>query len=70
MKKCFCRESMWAVFADLRQAVERINRVLLDEKVKLWFERYNNALIAAEERFKITQSKCCCERVDTLKDPK
>lgn len=59
--RCFCIESMQAVFADLRQAVERMERVISDEQIKQWFVGYRDGLCAAQERFRVTQSKCCCE---------
>ena len=60
--KCFCVNSMWATFADLRQAVERMEREISDAQVKQWMVGYRDGLCAAQERFRLTQNKCCCER--------
>ena len=69
-KKCFCIESAQSVFADLRQAVERIEREISDEHVKLWMHGYRDGLCAAQDRFRITQGVCCCERYDLVKESK
>lgn len=60
--KCLCLNSIWAVFGDLRQAVERMEREISDPQVKQWFVGYKDGLCAAQERLRITQGKCCCER--------
>jgi hypothetical protein len=60
--KCFCLLSIWAVFGDLRQAVERMEREISDSHVKQWMQGYRDGLCAAQERFRLTQGKCCCER--------
>jgi hypothetical protein len=66
--KCFCLQSIWAVFGELRQAVERMERQISDEQVKQWMVGYRDGLCAAQERFRITQGKCCCERTaDAIK---
>jgi hypothetical protein len=62
--KCFCLQSIWAVFNDLGIAVERLERSISDEHVKLWIAGYREGLVAAQNRFRITQGKCCCERTD------
>jgi hypothetical protein len=61
---CHCLISIWAVFGDLLVAVERIEREISNEDVKKWVHGYRDGLCAAQERHRITQSKCCCERTD------
>lgn len=61
---CKCLKSMWAVFFDLVNAVERIERTVQEQHVKVWLTGYKDALVAAQERFRITQQKCCCENED------
>jgi hypothetical protein len=55
---------MLAVFADLLQAVDRMDRTIGNQDVQKWFNGYRDGLIAAQERFRITQSKCCCQRIN------
>jgi hypothetical protein len=64
--ECYCVQSMWAVFADLIQACER-QRFILDADVQRYMTGYRNGIYEAQERFRTTQSKCCCERADTDK---
>lgn len=59
---CYCISSAQAVFSDLRQAVERMEREISDQYVKTWIIGYRDGLCAAQDRFRITQGKCCCER--------
>lgn len=60
--ECFCIGSAQSVFADLRQAVERLDRQISDPIIYQWFKGYKDGLIAAQDRFRVTQGKCCCER--------
>jgi predicted component of viral defense system (DUF524 family) len=59
---CHCLISAWAVFADLRQAVERMEREISNEDVKKWMHGYRDGLCAAQTRFAVTVKSCCCER--------
>jgi hypothetical protein len=61
--KCFCLNSIWACFDDLRTAIERMEREISDAQVKQWMVGYRDGVCAVQERFRITQSKCCCERL-------
>lgn len=59
--KCLCIKSVWAVFNDLRNAVERMERDISDAQVRQWFVGYRDGLCAAQERFRKTQGGCCCQ---------
>lgn len=63
-EKCFCISSIQSVFADLRQAAERMEIVISDPQVKQWMIGYRDGICATQERFRITQGKCCCDRND------
>lgn len=62
-QKCLCIESAWAVYADLRQAIDRIQQEITDEHVQKWMKGYRDGVRACEERLRLTQGKCCCKRV-------
>lgn len=63
-KLCLCVNSAYEVYADLLQAIERLNRNVGDPHIKKWFEGYREGLLNAQERFTMTRSKCCCERTN------
>ena len=70
ISNCHCKNTMWAVFADLLQAVERMERVINDEHVAKWLAGYRDGILACKERLRITESKCCCQRdAEMVKNP-
>jgi hypothetical protein len=68
--KCFCLKSIWAALGDLRQAIERMEREISDPYVRQWMGGYRDGVNAVGERFRITQGKCCCERLSLRGDEK
>ncbi len=69
VSNCHCLNSIWAVFGDLRNAIERMEREISDAEVKQWMVGYRDGLCAAQERLRITQAKCCYERMGTQNKP-
>lgn len=63
--RCLCVESMWAVFADMQQAYDRIRNVPSDLNVQQWLQGFIDGVNGCADRFKVTQSKCCCQRMET-----
>lgn len=63
-KDCYCTNAVWAVFNDLLQAVDRMERDISDQQVKQWFVGYRDGVVAALQRYKVTRNKCCCERTN------
>jgi len=61
-KDCHCINSAFAVFADLRQAYDRMRNASNDPLVSQWFQGFIDGVNTCAERHRVTLSKCCCER--------